>query len=54
MSQAELAKLAFRALINEVEQVAPAHRGSEYALVTTLVLRRSTALASANNPDKLK
>jgi|ERR1019366_3878508 LacI family transcriptional regulator len=54
MSQAELAKLAFRALINEAEQVAPAHRGSEYALVTNLVLRRSTALASGYNPDKSK
>ncbi len=54
MSQAELAKLAFRALINEVEQVASARGGTEYALVTNLVLRRSTALAPAYNPDKSK
>jgi LacI family transcriptional regulator len=45
MSQTELAQLAFRALINEVEQLASAKRGSEYALVTKLVLRRSTGLA---------
>src|SRR2546423_1082897 len=46
MSQSELAKVAFRALINEAEQVAPAHRGSEYALVTNLVVRRSTTFTS--------
>jgi DNA-binding LacI/PurR family transcriptional regulator len=40
MSQSELAKLAFRALINETEQVAPAPRGSEYALVTNLAVLR--------------
>jgi len=46
MSQSELATLAFRALLSEAEQAAPAHRGSEYPLVTNLVVRRSTALAS--------
>src|SRR6266852_1165429 len=46
MSQSELATLAFCALLSEAEQAAPAHRGSEYPLVTNLVVRRSTALAS--------
>lgn len=48
MSQTELATLAFRALIEQAEQVAPAQRGREYTLVTNLVLRRSTALAPPN------
>jgi DNA-binding LacI/PurR family transcriptional regulator len=47
MSQKELAKLAFRALINEVAQESPSHRVSEYRLITSLILRDSTALASA-------
>lgn len=47
MSQTELARLAFRALMNEVEQVSPNHRMSEYRLITNLILRRSTALAPA-------
>jgi len=45
MSQTELAKLAFRALMNEVGQVSANHRMSEYRLITNLILRRSTALA---------
>jgi LacI family transcriptional regulator len=45
MSQTELAKLAFRALMNEVAQISPNHRMSEYRLITNLILRRSTALA---------
>lgn len=44
MSQSELAKLAFRALMSEVGKEAPA-RGLEYKLVTSLILRDSTALA---------
>lgn len=47
MSQTELAKLAFRALMNEVAQVSPIHRMNEYRLITNLILRRSTALAPA-------
>jgi len=46
MSQTELATLAFRALINETEQVAQTQHGNEYHLVTSLVLRRSTAFPS--------
>jgi LacI family transcriptional regulator len=42
MSQAELSKLAFQALLDQVE-IRPHPR--EYALTTNLVLRRSTALS---------
>jgi len=45
MSQKELAKIAFRALLNEVECDPPSHERHEYELQTSLVLRRSTALA---------
>jgi DNA-binding LacI/PurR family transcriptional regulator len=46
MSQRELAKLAFQALMSEVGADAPTHR-VEYKLVTSLILRDSTALAPA-------
>jgi LacI family transcriptional regulator len=46
MSQSELAKLAFRALMSEVGPDAPTRR-LEYKLVTSLILRDSTALAPA-------
>ena len=45
MSQTELARLAFKALLTEVERESPAEHGTEYALDTDLVLRKSTALA---------
>lgn len=45
MSQAELATLAFDALMNDVNRKTPAASGTEYVLTTSLVLRRSTALA---------
>jgi len=45
MSQAELARLAFNALLSEVERDKPAPEGMEYVLKTSLVLRESTALA---------
>jgi LacI family transcriptional regulator len=44
MSQRELAKLAFQALMSKVEADGPSHR-VEYKLVTSLILRDSTALA---------
>jgi len=47
MSQTELAKTAFKALLKEVETETPAPHGTEYTLDTALVLRKSTALASA-------
>jgi LacI family transcriptional regulator len=47
MSQTELAKLAFKALISKVEKESGTSTRSEYLLTTSLVLRRSTALAPA-------
>jgi hypothetical protein len=47
MSQTLLAELAFKALITEVQSVTKSTGGTEYELVTSLVLRRSTALARA-------
>jgi LacI family transcriptional regulator len=48
MSQNELAKIAFRALLNEVDQLQAQQRHT-YELVTSLVLRRSTALAATGS-----
>jgi len=45
MSQAELARLAFHALLSDVQRQTPAPNGTEYALQTSLVLRESTAMA---------
>lgn len=45
MSQSELARLAFHALLSDVQRETPAPNGTEYALETSLVLRQSTALA---------
>jgi LacI family transcriptional regulator len=55
MSQTELAKLAFKALLAQVESEKPAAAGVEYLLDTSLILRNSTALAPmsagrANHP----
>ena len=47
MSQSELARLAFSALLAEVERETPAPNGTEYLLKTSLVLRESTSLLSA-------
>jgi hypothetical protein len=46
MSQSELARLAFNALLAEVERETPAPNGTEYMLKTSLVLRESTSLLS--------
>src|ERR1700733_6187706 len=45
MSQTLLAEYAFQALRREVQRASAGPAGSEYELMTTLVLRRSTALA---------
>jgi DNA-binding LacI/PurR family transcriptional regulator len=51
MSQPELARLAFHALLAEVERETPAPNGTDYLLKTNLVLRESTGLiASASKP----
>jgi LacI family transcriptional regulator len=46
MSQAELAKLAFKALIHEVDGTGSPPPDGDYVLTTSLVLRQSTAMAS--------
>ena len=43
MSQAELGRLAFLALLTDVERLKPAPEGTDYPLRTSLVLRESTA-----------
>ncbi len=45
MSQTELARLAFEALMNEIKGKTSDPRSAEYRLITNLILRRSTALA---------
>ncbi len=45
MSQTLLAEYAFQALLSEAQRNSTGPAGSEYELLTTLVLRRSTALA---------
>ena len=44
MSQAELARLAFDALLAEVEREEPLSEGSEYVLKTALITRESTSI----------
>jgi LacI family transcriptional regulator len=53
MSQSELAKLAFEALLKEVKRETPLPEGSEYILKTRLVLRSSTAFSLTYNQGKL-
>jgi len=57
MSQTLLAEYAFKALRSEVERQSTSPAGHEYELVTTLVLRGSTALAPSGSiavkPSKL-
>ena len=45
MSQKELAQIAFRALLDEVGRESPSTQKREYELNTSLILRRSTAMA---------
>jgi len=55
MSQMELAKIAFHALLSEVQRESPSHERSEYELHTSLVLRCSTALAQpGRHPAKAR
>jgi DNA-binding LacI/PurR family transcriptional regulator len=61
MSQTDLARIAFEALMNDVRRETPATGRTEYQLTTTLVLRRSTAMvpagqlsSSKSNVDALK
>lgn len=52
MSQTELARLAFHALLTEVQRKSPSPHGSEYLLRTSLVLRHSTALVAGQAARK--
>jgi DNA-binding LacI/PurR family transcriptional regulator len=45
MSQSELAKLAFEALLKEVKRETAAPEGTDYVLKTRLFLRSSTTFA---------
>jgi LacI family transcriptional regulator len=49
MSQSELARLAFHALLTDSRRERPASQGSQYPLQTSLILRDSTALAPNNS-----
>jgi len=49
MSQSELARLAFNALLTELERETPAPNGTEYVLKTNLILRESTSLFSGTS-----
>jgi LacI family transcriptional regulator len=48
MSQTELGRLAFQALLQDVQRETPNPKGTEYVLKTSFVLRDSTAM----NPEK--
>jgi LacI family transcriptional regulator len=48
MSQAQLGRLAFQALLNDVQRETPNPEGTEYILETNFVLRESTGL----NPER--
>ena len=54
MSQSELARLAFEALLKEVKRETPLPEGSEYVLKTRLVLRGSTSLSPGHAPFRPK
>lgn len=54
MSQSELARLAFEALLKEVKRETPAPEGTEYVLKTRLVLRSSTIFPPSHAKDKAK
>ncbi len=49
MSQSELAKLAFQALLNDVASDGSGSRGRQYEMRTDLVLRKSTILAPGHS-----
>jgi LacI family transcriptional regulator len=54
MSQAELARIAFHALLEDVKRKAPNPKGTEYILKTSLVLRESTTLNPKWQGNKLR
>jgi LacI family transcriptional regulator len=50
MSQEEFARIAFEALLHEVQRSTPSQQGVHYKLNTNLILRRSTALSPGGTP----
>jgi LacI family transcriptional regulator len=52
MSQTELARMAFHALLTEVQRETPSPNGTEYLLKTDLVLRNSTGTPRAIVPRR--
>lgn len=52
MSQSELARLAFEALLKEVKRETPSPEGTEFVLKTRLVLRSSTSFSPSHNQTK--
>jgi LacI family transcriptional regulator len=50
MSQAQLARFAFEALLTDVQRETPSPEGSEYILKTSFILRETTAM----NPEKTR
>lgn len=53
MSQTEIARLAFHALLAELQRKNSSPNGDEYILRTSLVLRDSTAMASKYFPQRI-
>jgi LacI family transcriptional regulator len=51
MSQAELGRLAFNALLADVQRETPSPQGTEYILQTSLILRESTAMAPSDGDN---
>ena len=54
MSQQELARIAFQALVKDSERSVPTQGRTEYVMNTTLVLRNSTALAPKYSASRSK
>lgn len=54
MSQSELARLAFEALLKEVKRETPSPEGTEYVLKTRLVLRSSTTFSPTHAQSKAR
>jgi LacI family transcriptional regulator len=54
MSQQELARIAFQALVKDSEKPVPSQGRTEYMMNTTLVLRNSTALAPKSSASRSK
>jgi LacI family transcriptional regulator len=54
MSQHELARIAFQALVKESEKPVPSPGRTEYLMNTTLVFRNSTALAPKSSVSRSK